>query len=383
MHDVLQLAHVPRPVVARQHLERARRHAPHVAVALARGLPDEVLDEERNVLAPLAERRHVDRHDVQAIVEVLTELARPHRGLEVDVGRGDDAHVDRDGPQPAEALDLALLEGAEELRLEVQAQRADLVEEHRPAVGELELPELAGVGAGERALLVAEELRLDQRVGDGGDVHGDERLGEVVVGAAVGRVARRARLTHGRDQHDDRGRVHGQDAGQDLDPGLSWHALVEHDEVDLVDAEQVERRGAVFRLEDVARLFEDHADRRAHPLLVVDDEDGAPARELGRLGDHGWRDRSMTRYSARPPLDGRWTKTRTRSPGLSCASIRKSAAGAATGFLPTSTMTAAPPRPAPAARPARPTSGTCSPPPTRCPDSAAASPLIAPTPRTP
>src|SRR5256885_14578400 len=42
--------------------------------------------------------------------------------------------------------------------------------------------------------------------------------------------------------HDDRGRVHGQDAGQDLDPGLSWHALVEHDEVDLVDAEQVERR---------------------------------------------------------------------------------------------------------------------------------------------
>src|SRR2546425_13319533 len=176
MHDVLQLAHVPRPVVARQHLERARRHAPHVAVALARGLPDEVLDEERNVLAPLAERRHVDRPDVPAIVEVLTELARPHRGLEVDVGRGDDAPADRDGPQPAEALHLALLEGAEELRLEVQAQRADLVEEHRPAVGELELPELAGVGPGERALLVAEELRLDQRVGDGGDVHGDERL---------------------------------------------------------------------------------------------------------------------------------------------------------------------------------------------------------------
>src|SRR5207249_5425783 len=112
-HDSLDLPHVARPFVTRQHLERARRHAPHVAVALTRGLPDEVLDEERDVLAPLAERRHVDGHDVQAVVEVLTELARPHRALEVDVGRRDHAHVDRDGPQPAEALDLALLQRAE------------------------------------------------------------------------------------------------------------------------------------------------------------------------------------------------------------------------------------------------------------------------------
>src|SRR5207245_11023344 len=149
--------------------------------------------------------------------------------------------------------------------------------------------------------------------------------------------------------------------------GRSWHALVERDELDLVDAGQVERRGAVFRLEDVARLFEDHADRRAHPLLVVDDEDGAPARELGRLGDHGWRDRSMTRYSARPPLDGRWTKTRTRSPGLSCASVRKSAAGSATGFLPTSTMTSPRRRPARSAWPPATTSVTSSPPAIRTP----------------
>ena len=45
-----------------------------------------------------------------------------------------------------------------------------------PAVGQLELAELARVRPGEGALLVAEELGLEQGVGDGGQVHGHERL---------------------------------------------------------------------------------------------------------------------------------------------------------------------------------------------------------------
>ena len=45
-----------------------------------------------------------------------------------------------------------------------------------PAVRQLELPELPRDGAREGALLVAEELRLEERLGDRGDVHRDERL---------------------------------------------------------------------------------------------------------------------------------------------------------------------------------------------------------------
>src|SRR5207244_2037823 len=52
----------------------------------------------------------------------------------------------------------------------------DLIEEQRPAPGNLELPLLALMGPGERALLVAEELRLDERVRDRSAVDGDERL---------------------------------------------------------------------------------------------------------------------------------------------------------------------------------------------------------------
>ena len=75
----------------------------------------------------------------------------------------------------ADALDLALLDRAQQLRLQVVAQVADLVEEQRAARGQLELAELLADGAGERALLVAEQRALDQLAGNRREVDGDER----------------------------------------------------------------------------------------------------------------------------------------------------------------------------------------------------------------
>src|SRR5262249_52265079 len=74
----------------------------------------------------------------------------------------------------AEALDLALLEDAEELRLELQRQLADLVEEQRPGLGLLEAAGAARGRAGEGALLGAEQLALQERGGDRGAIHGGE-----------------------------------------------------------------------------------------------------------------------------------------------------------------------------------------------------------------
>ena len=59
--------------------------------------------------------------------------------------------------------DLAPIERAEQLRLQLARQLADLVEEQRAAVGLLNAPSRRSIGAGERAALVAEQLGLDQR----------------------------------------------------------------------------------------------------------------------------------------------------------------------------------------------------------------------------
>src|SRR2546430_17047939 len=50
------------------------------------------------------------------------------------------------------------------------------VEQQGPAVGELEAADAALGGAGERAALMAEQLRLDQILGNRGGVHAHERL---------------------------------------------------------------------------------------------------------------------------------------------------------------------------------------------------------------
>ena len=67
-----------------------------------------------------------------------------------------------------------LLQHAQDLRLRVRAHVADLVEEQGPAVGLLEPADPLLVGAGERALLVSEQLRFEQVLLQRRAVHLDE-----------------------------------------------------------------------------------------------------------------------------------------------------------------------------------------------------------------
>ena len=102
-------------------------------------------------------------------------------------------------------LDLALLEHAQHLGLRLQAHVADFVEEDRAAVGLLELADLLLGGAGERALLVAEQLGLDQLVGDRRAVDLHEALAAAQA-VAVDR-ARHQFLAHAALAPDQHGRV--------------------------------------------------------------------------------------------------------------------------------------------------------------------------------
>ena len=132
-------------------------------------------DEQRDVVLALAQRRQLDRDDVQAVEEILAELALLHHLPQIDVGRGDDAHVDLDRLHAAEPHELALLDHAQQLGLRLERDVADLVEEDAALVGEVEQPLLRVDGAGERALHVAEERRLEQIGRQVAGVDRDER----------------------------------------------------------------------------------------------------------------------------------------------------------------------------------------------------------------
>ena len=70
------------------------------------------------------------------------------------------------GLRVADALELALLQHAQQLHLQRRAHRPDFVEEERAAVRLLEPALPVADGAGERAAHVAEQLRLEQRLGN-------------------------------------------------------------------------------------------------------------------------------------------------------------------------------------------------------------------------
>src|SRR5262249_61148186 len=76
----------------------------------------------------------------------------------------------------AEPAETSALEDLEELGLDLNVDVADLVEKQRPPVRGLEEAGLRRDRAGERALLVAEELRLEQLPRQAGAVQVQEDL---------------------------------------------------------------------------------------------------------------------------------------------------------------------------------------------------------------
>ena len=111
----------------------------------------QVRDQRQDVVRPVAQRRHVDVHDVEAIEQVLAEPPGGHGLGEVPVGGRDDADVDSCASAVgADRLDFAVLEEAQEERLHPQAHLADFVEEDRAVVRQLQLAHVVAHRVGER-----------------------------------------------------------------------------------------------------------------------------------------------------------------------------------------------------------------------------------------
>src|SRR3954464_7196534 len=101
--------------------------------------------------------------DLEPVVEVLPEIASRDAVGEIAVGGGHDAYVDAPALVLADASNLALLQGPQELDLHGGGHLADFVEQQRSAVRRFEQPWAVAGRARERASRMAEELALEQR----------------------------------------------------------------------------------------------------------------------------------------------------------------------------------------------------------------------------
>jgi len=108
-------------------------------VARASGQPfQEVSGQQRNVLAPVAQRRDLQTQDIEPEVKVPAEGSLGHGLLQVAIGGGQNSYVDRDTLGATYGTNLPLLDGTQQLGLKIDGKLSHFIEEDRPALGDRE-----------------------------------------------------------------------------------------------------------------------------------------------------------------------------------------------------------------------------------------------------
>ena len=143
LDDVFELAHIAGPVIGRQRGHRRGRDRLNAFVQAARIFVHKVPHEEGNVVASLAQRRDHDGEDVQPVIEVAAKVFRGDHLRQVHVRGGDQAGIGMHGPGASQPLEGALLEHPQQLGLQLEGQIADLVEQQRAAMRQLEAADAA------------------------------------------------------------------------------------------------------------------------------------------------------------------------------------------------------------------------------------------------
>src|SRR2546428_589633 len=87
LDHVLQLAHVPWPVVGLKQLHRLLVDGADALPGLLGVALDQIFDQNGNVVHALAQRGDPDRKDIQAVVKILAERAARYGGFQ-GAGRG-------------------------------------------------------------------------------------------------------------------------------------------------------------------------------------------------------------------------------------------------------------------------------------------------------
>src|SRR6185295_13748120 len=121
------------------------------------------LHERADVVRTLAQRGQAYPRLRHAVIKVFAELAAIHHSAQIPQRRAEHTDIERARLRTSDGDDLAALERAQQLRLEIARQVAELVEENRAARCCLEQADARGGGTRERPALVAEQNALRKR----------------------------------------------------------------------------------------------------------------------------------------------------------------------------------------------------------------------------
>ena len=96
------------------------------------------MHQERNVFAPFAKRRDLDRKNIQSVKKVFAKLVVANHALQIAVRCGNQAHIDTNRSRASQAFKFPFLQSAQQLWLQFEADVADFIEKESAAIRKLE-----------------------------------------------------------------------------------------------------------------------------------------------------------------------------------------------------------------------------------------------------
>ena len=166
LDHVLEFADVPGPRIGLDDLHGRRRKPRDPRAPLPPVLREKMLQQNRNIAPPLAQRRQVELTDADAVEKVLTKLPLLDQVPELLVGGHQEPEIDLDAFDAPQRLDHVVFQHAQELGLNRVAHLVDFVKKERAAMRQEQAARLGFPGVRERSLLVTEQLGLQQQFGE-------------------------------------------------------------------------------------------------------------------------------------------------------------------------------------------------------------------------
>ena len=183
LDKILQLADIARPGIGHQLPESILAELQLRQLVLFGKLAEKMLRQQQDVLRMFPQGRHGHGNYIEPVVEVFAETTFLDQCFQVAMGRRDDPDIDLYRQIRTHGIDLFLLQNTQYLGLQEGTHIADLIQEDGPPIGLQKLSLTIGGRPGEGALPVAEKLRLQELLRNGGAVHPDK--GPLGAGAVV------------------------------------------------------------------------------------------------------------------------------------------------------------------------------------------------------
>lgn len=149
------------PVIGFQYFQRGRREDLGGVFGLIE-LIEEMVRQQLYILRTFTQRRQLQWKHLQAVKQIIAQLAARHRFLGNPVGGGNDPYIDFDFPIRAYPHKFVGFEHTQQFDLKFERHFSNFIKKQGAAVGAFEVTGALPHGAGKATLLMAEHFAFDQ-----------------------------------------------------------------------------------------------------------------------------------------------------------------------------------------------------------------------------